>query len=400
MLSSWYNRSVEKKLRILVVAPPWVEIPPKGYGGAEVVIHNQVEGLVERGHYVTLFATGNSKTSGHLKYVFDHGLFDDNVHVSIGSGAVLHYHQAFQHAEEGQYDIVHIHLSAESGIIALPLIQDLTVPHLLTMHNQWPSDINEPTAKLHKDDHFVKHYTRNIRLASISKAMEHQCLKGDMRSAGIVYNSVDISKFEFNAEHGKYYAWLGRIVSYKGLREAIDAVKATGEHLLIGGLVHEEPEYFESLKNEFNDEQIIFLGPMNHFQKNELLKNAKALLNPIKWEEPFGMVMIEAMACGTPVITFDRGAAREVVEEGVSGFIVQNTEEMIARMPEIEKLDRTNVKQYVEKKFSIGKSAESLEKLMLKEIKRFERKQATKQLWPFEYPKLSPALSLNYASSV
>lgn len=360
-------------MKILEIAPPWVKTPPDGYGGAEWVVYNQVEGLIDRGHDVTLFATKDSKTRAQLKYVYDNGLMEQGIPVSIPTAALVHYDQALELANE--FDIVHIHLSTQSGISVLPLLKQLKVPHLITMHNQWPSEIDEENAFAQKDQQYMKYYTDNVRLLSISKTMEAQCLKGNLEPAGVVYNSVNAEKYEYSLEPGSYYTWLGRIVPYKGLKEAIETVKQINGKLVFGGVVRnnvkEEIDYFNQLKPLIDGQQIIFLGAVNHIQKNDLLKNATALLNPISWEEPFNMVVVEAMACGTPVIAFNRGAMPEIIKDGKNGFLVENITEMVEKTRLINEISREYCRSFVTETFSVATTARQLDYFMKNEIRHY-----------------------------
>lgn len=357
-------------MKILEIAPPWIDIPPNGYGGTEWVISNLTEELVKHGHEVALFATKNSKTSAKLKYTFDKSLSDQKVPWEAALPALIHYDQALKNAD--QYDIIHFHLSSQTDLVMFPFIQKLHTAHVVTIHGHWPYDVFS-----FMDHQFKKLYAKDIRVISISKFMESILPKG-FNSAGYVHNALDISKYQFGNNGGDYFAWLGRMVPDKGLYEAIRAVKRANAKLVFAGVYNEymklEREYFETkIRPHIDDEQIIFLGRADLAQKNKLLGEAIAFLNPIQWEEPFGMVMAESMACGTPVISFSRGAAPEVVVDQKTGFLVNSISEMVDAMAKAPKLDRQACRTHVEQNFTAQKMTLGYLQIFESEITRYQQ---------------------------
>lgn len=354
-------------MKILQIAPAWVNTPPKDYGGTEWVIASLITGLSGLGHDVTLFATKNSTATTDLKYVFDRCLLDQGIFWTAALPALVHYHQAFKLAED--FDVVHAHLSSGTDMILLPFLADLTekgIPNLLTIHAPWPFDHFS-----HMDDMYQQLYAEKILLVDISEAM-HKIRPKYFRDGGFVHNSLDTVKMKFNPRGGKYLTWLGRIIPRKGIAEAIKVAKMAGEQLVFAGFVDkylkESVLYWEhEVKPLIDGRQIKYLGPADLNLKNKLLGGAKAFLNPINWEEPFGMVVIESMACGTPLVSYDRGAMPEIIKDGENGFLVNGMTEMVKALSKVGKLDRQKCRQHVEDHFSPKAAAQKYLNLYRKE---------------------------------
>jgi glycosyltransferase involved in cell wall biosynthesis len=354
-------------MKILQIAPPWIATPPSGYGGTELVIYNLCKGFFELGHDITLFATKNSSSPGELDYVFNKGLVEMDIDWAASLPPVVHYHQAFRNTDE--YDVVHAHLSSGTDLIILPFLSDLAQKGkvaLMTIHGHWPYDRNT-----YMDPYFKKLYAKDIAAISISRAMQ-KLLPKEFRDIGYIHNSLDLNTLSFRARPGAhtndtsmrpgsndrgYLTWLGKILPDKGTHEAILAAKEAGERLVFGGIVEKydkrSVEYFHTkVQPLIDDDQIVYVGPVDVKSKNKLLGGAKAFLNPIAWEEPFGMVMVEAMACGTPVISYNRGAAPEIIRHGKNGFLVKSRKEMVKAIAVIDTINRKDCRAYVEEKFS------------------------------------------------
>jgi glycosyltransferase involved in cell wall biosynthesis len=357
-------------MKILQIAPPWIATPPSGYGGTELVIYNLCKGLVELGHEVTLFATKNSQSPGKLDYVFPKGLVEMDIEWSASLPSFVHYHQAFQNADA--YDIVHAHLSSGTDLLILPFLSDLAqkgTAAVMTVHGHWPYDRHT-----YMDAYFKKFYAKDIATISISRAMQ-KLLPKELRDIGYVHNSLDPNTLSFRTRSGiythksshvdsrlrgndsGYLTWLGKITPDKGTHEAILAAKEAGEQFVFGGIVEKydklSVDYFQTkVKPLIDDDHVIYLGPLDVKAKNKLMGAAKAFLNPIAWEEPFGMVIVESMACGTPVISYNRGAASELIRSGKNGFLVKNRKEMVKAITRIDTIKRKDCRTYVEEKFS------------------------------------------------
>jgi glycosyltransferase involved in cell wall biosynthesis len=375
-------------MKILHIAPPWIATPPLGYGGTELVIYNLCKGLVELGHEITLFATENSQSPGKLHYVFNKGLVEMDIDWTAALPALVHYHQAFQRAHE--YDVVHTHLSSGTDLVILPFLSDLAQKGkaaVMTVHGHWPYDRNS-----YMDPYFKKLYAKDIAAISISRAMQ-KILPKEFRDIGYVHNSLDPATLSFQARPGRYtkkssseasrsrendkgyLTWLGKIVPDKGTHEAILAAKEAGEQLVFGGIVDKydklSVDYFETkVKPLIDDDQIVYLAPLDIRAKNKLLGGAKAFLNPIAWEEPFGMVMVESMACGTPVISYNKGAASELIKNGKTGFLVKNRREMVKAIARIDTIKRKDCRRHVEERFSPKAAAKKHLEIYEREIRR------------------------------
>jgi len=377
-------------MKILQIAPPWIATPPSGYGGTELVIYNLCKGLVELGHQLTLFATKNSQSPDELDYVFTKGLVEMDIDWSASLPAFVHYHQAFQKGDA--YDVVHAHLSSGTDLLILPFLSDLAQKGkavVMTVHGHWPYDRNT-----YMDPYFKKLYAKDIATISISRAMQ-KLLPKEFRDIGYVHNSLDPNTLSFRARPGiytdkssngdsrlrrndrGYLTWLGKIVPDKGTHEAILAAKEAGEQFVFGGIVDKydklSVDYFQTkVKPLIDDDHVIYLGPLDVKAKNKLMGGAKVFLNPIAWEEPFGMVMVESMACGTPVISYNRGAASELIKNGNNGFLVKNRKEMVMAIARVDMIKRKDCRTYVEEKFSPKAAAKKHIAIYQKEIAKMD----------------------------
>lgn len=356
-------------MKILQIAPPWIATPPVGYGGTELVIYNLCEQMVEMGHDVTLFATKNSHTSAKLKYVLEKGLHEQGLPWNGALPALLHYQHALKLFTEGHYDVAHLHLSSQTDLMLLALLADLKKPYVLTIHGHLPFD-----RYTNFDQYYFDAYAKKVSAVNISETMQNY-MPRQFKSDGFVYNGMEVEKMTYNPNPGDYYAWIGRIVPAKGLHHAINVVRQTGDKLIFAGTVDKNNEdggldYFHTQIKPFIDgEQIKYIGEANFAMKNELFSNAKAFLNPIDWVEPFGMVMIEAMGCGAPVISFDKGAAKELILNEETGYLVRDEAEMIEAMKYVGNISRAACRQHVLKNFSARASAQGYLKIYYAKIK-------------------------------
>lgn len=396
-------------MKILQIAPPWLSIPPQNYGGTEWIIANLIKELDKQGHQVTLFATGNSQTAAELKYVYDTGLFEQNdaewslMQPALALPALVHYDQAFKEAASGKYDIVHAHLSAGTDLMKLKFLSELTVPYLATTHMIFPFD-----KWSNKDDEYVKYYARDIRLVFISQT-QSQLYSNDFYKLGVVHNSLDLSLHQFQAEpkgyQGQpYLTWLGKIMPWKGLDVAIEVAKRADMRLIFAGVLDEtnHPEskvYFkEKVEPYIDGDQIQFVGPADLKLKNELLGNATAFLNPISWSEPFGMVVIEALACGTPVVSFNRGGAKEIISHGQVGYLTDSQDQMLACLSQIDQLERHNCRRHVEEHFSAQSMTNQYLKLYHRSIADHHSRQLTDMIGQSSGPTIQSSIKLRTRS--
>lgn len=343
-------------MKIGVIGPIWLKIPPIGYGGTEEVVYNLVNGLVDKGHDVILFGPRNAKVKAKVFPTVETPLRDQGVDWTNVPFLLNHIATAFDKADE--FDVLHMHINKSQDYLALPLAVNSRTPVIFTLH------FKLPTPDYYQDRHIVLNKYRELPFTSISNSQR----KGlSLNYIATVYNALRIEDFPFQAKPDDYFVWLGKIKPVKGTKEAILAAKKAKVKLYVLGPVDrgvpEMVSYYENeIKPLFDGKQIVEVGEVSSKQRNEYLGKAKALLNPISWEEPFGLVMAEAQAVGTPVIAFNRGAAPEVVVDGKTGFIVDNLDQMVEKIGMVGTISRQACRQNVEDKFTIGKMIEGYEK--------------------------------------
>jgi Glycosyltransferase len=349
-------------MKIAQIAPPWITIPPKNYGGTENVIYNLVEAQVAQGHDVTLFAPGDARTSAHLVSFFPRSLIDAGVPWHAHLKAFYHFYKAIEYIQSHHFDIVHMHLSSSADMYLFPLAtQLLKTPCVMTVHSHFPFD--RVQSWVGDADTYYMEWVKLMPLIAISRRARLQ-FPPHLRVMDVIHHGLPMGDFAPTVERpGNYLAWLGRFVPEKGAARAIQVARATKTPLIMAGTVDryvkESVEYFErEIKPQIDGELIKYIGPVDLHAKVDLLSGAKGFLNPIDWEEPFGMVMIEAMAVGCPVISFARGAASEIVVPQRSGFLVDTMQDMIASVRRLPELDRKSVRSYAKQNFSAQVMAE------------------------------------------
>lgn len=341
-------------MRIAQLAPIWLPVPPPGYGGTERIVSYLTEALVSRGHDVTLFATGDSQTKAQLEAFFPKALGIDVEPQKSPLLALVHILECFKHA--GEFDIIHSHVQYLGMFFA-----ELTkTPIVHTLHGSFTEEDVAP------DKRVVLRRFQNQRFISISNNQRLALPK--LNYVATVYNGIPIEEFDFNQDGGDYLAWIGRITGKKGVVDAIKVAKYLNMKLKIAAFIDPlEQTYFErEVKPLIDGKQIEFLGELSKEEKSEFLGRARCLLFPIKWREPFGMVMVESMATGTPVIAYNSGSVPEVVVDSVTGFVVNTAEEMAAKVGQIDKIDRLACRKHVESNFTIEEMVDGYEQAYLK----------------------------------
>ncbi len=343
-------------MRIAQLAPLWIPVPPYTYGGTELVISWLCDELVRRGHEVTLFATGDSKTKAKLVSIWPTSLWRANLK-SPHAVFSLMYLKLIE--MQDQFDIIHDHCE----FYTCPYSKFLKPPIVTTLHHP----LTEETITLYKK-------FPNINFVAISN---HQRKHGPgINIVKRIYHGLPLEKYPFNDRPKDYLLWLSRIGPDKGIAEAIDIAKLSGEKLIISGnILPQYADYFEfRIKPLIDGKKIQFVGASDFPKKIELFRNAKAFLFPVKRPEPFGLVVIEAMACGTPVIAFRQGSMPELIQDGKTGFLVSSVEEACQAVKKIEKIKRIDCRKWIEENFNLRRMVNRYEKLYKKILRKKNEK--------------------------
>jgi glycosyltransferase involved in cell wall biosynthesis len=327
-------------MRIAQVAPLHESVPPALYGGTERVVSYLTEELVRQGHAVTLFASGDSVTKARLIPASESALrLNEGVSDPLAHHFVL-LEEVF--ARAGDFDIIHFHID----YLHFPFSQRQSTPHVTTLHG-----------RLDLPDLIPLHKTfSEIPLVSISDAQRIPLPWANWQ--GTVYHGLPIELYQPRSEPGDYLLFLGRISVEKRFDRAVEIVKRSGMRLKCAAKIEEaDRQYFEETIQSLG-RMVEYVGEVGESDKQDLLANAYALLFPIDWPEPFGLVMIEAMACGTPVIAYRCGSVPELIDDGVTGFIVDDLEAATDAVPKIRDLDRNLCRRRFEERFSATRMAQ------------------------------------------
>lgn len=355
-------------MRIAQLVSLQESVPPRGKNGLEYMVYYLTEELVRRGHEVTLFATGDSKTSARLvkilPYPMSRGVLFD---LSPTHYALTVVAKAIEMSD--QFDIIHSHLGAPiyyfSHLTDTPIIE--------TVHSSDSSTVNkenESSMKKYSKDRRRRFY--NIHHVYVSQSQREKF--NPRKNSSVIYNGINFQNFSFKNQEGDYFAYLGYLNENKGAHLAVQAAKKTGAKLKLAGSYYGCEKFFEKkIKPYLKEGQIEYVGVLAPKERNEFLGNAKGLLFPVNWEEPFGMVMIEAMACGTPVIGLDRASVPEVVKDGRTGYIVNDLRGMCGAIKKIDLIKREDCRRHVEEKFSVEKMTEDYEKIYERTINNFKK---------------------------
>ena len=318
-------------MRVGMLAPISWRVPPRRYGPWELVVSLLTEGLVERGVDVTLFATADSVTSARLDAVCPRPLMEDPS-LDAKVWEALHLANAFEHA--GALDLVHNHYD----FLPLTYSRLISTPLVTTIHGFSSDRIRT----------VYRRYDDRVAYVSISDADRDP----DLSYAATVYHGIDLSDFTFRDGPGRRLVFLGRIHPDKGVADAIAVAEAVGLPLVIAGIVHDREYFDREIAPRLDGEAVRYVGPIGPRDRDTLLGSAVALLHLVEFPEPFGLSMIEAMACGTPVIARRRGSVPEVIDEGVTGFVVDDVAGAIAAVDRARSLDRRGVRTRAAERFS------------------------------------------------
>lgn len=323
-------------MKIAQVAPLLESVPPRLYGGTERVVSYLTEELVQQGHDVTLFASGDSTTSAKLHSVIKKAIRLDPNHPDPTSFHILMLEELSQISNE--FDIIHYHID----VIHFLMSRNLLTPHVTTLHGR----LDIPDLKT------IFNSFTDIPLVSISNNQRLPLPLVNWQAT--VYNGIPMENYTFRKQAGNYLAFLGRISPEKGIEQAIEIAITSGMPLRIAAKIDQSDEqYYQStIKPLLAHPLIDYIGEINELEKDVFLGNAYAVLFPIQWPEPFGLVMIEAMACGTPVIAFKNGSVPEVMVHGETGFIVNSITQAVESIELIETISRECCRRIFENRFS------------------------------------------------
>jgi glycosyltransferase involved in cell wall biosynthesis len=298
-------------MRIALISTPFVAVPPHSYGGTELVVHELVEGLVERGHDVVLFATGDSTTSAELRALYAEAqwppeMLTDLNHVSWAMQQIV---------ERGPFDIVHAHSAV--ALACARLVPN--VPVVYTLHHERDSQLSV----------FYRHCP-HVHYIAISRDQRRR--EVPLERVDVIHHGLSPNNYEWTrTPAGDYVCFVGRFSRVKGPHTAIDVTARAGVPLRLAGEVHPPDERWANahLRDRMSQPHVQYLGVVGLEEKRPLLRDARALLAPIEWNEPFGLILIEAMLSGCPVVAFARGSAPELIERGVTGFVARDVDEMV-----------------------------------------------------------------------
>lgn len=328
-------------LHIAQIAPLWARVPPLEYGGTELRVFWLVEELRKRGHMVTLYASGDSRMSAQLHPVYPQTMLEAmqaNRAINYAHYANASFAEALR--ASASFDLLHCHSELEHisfGILSpVPVIYSLRTA-------------------LSIDDHWLLQRYPEIAFVAMSHSQIKAVPAERRLTIPVIYNGCDFEQYKPSFLPGKYLAFLGRMGKHKNPLGAIRTARAVDLPIVLAGKPQDQAEgvYFErEIKPLINGQDVMYVGPVNQEQKRAFLSSAAALLFPIQWEEPFGIVMIEAMASGTPVVACNRGSAPEVIDPGITGYYADSDEEMAALVPKALELDRRRVREHAQSRFS------------------------------------------------
>lgn len=332
-------------MRIAVLSPVAWRTPPKHYGPWEQVAYNIAEGLLLKGHDVTLFATKDSIFPGKLEAIIKQGYEEDKT-LDAKVAECLHISHLMEMA--GDFDIIH------NNFDFLPLTYSrlIKTPMLTTIHG-FSSEKIIPVYKQYND---IAYYV------SISYADRHPSLNYFAN----IYHGIRVEQFDVVEKPQDYLLFFGRMHPDKGAHDAVTIAKKSKRKLIMAGIIQDAAYFEKEIKPAIDDEQIVFIGQANAEKRNELLSNAAALLHPIYFNEPFGLSVAEAMCCGTPVIAYNRGSMPELIKNNASGFLVCNVEEAVEAVNKISSINRNACSEYAREKFSLSKMIEQYEEVYKK----------------------------------
>jgi glycosyltransferase involved in cell wall biosynthesis len=350
----------DPKMRIAMISTPFVSVPPREYGGTELVVHELVEGLVDRGYHVTLFSTEDSRTRARLQSLYRQALWPPETFTELN-----HVSWAMREIAEGDYDLVHAHSATALAIGRLVP----GTPLVYTLH--------------HEQEPALSQYYRHFPEVDFVAISEDQFRRetGAERCV-VIHHGLDPARYHCSEHPEPYVCFIGRLARAKGPHTAIDAAELAGVPIRVAGEVHPPDRDYGTAEVEprLRRSHVTYLGTIGTEQKVPLLCYARALLSPIDWNEPFGLVFIEAMLSGCPVVTFGRGSVPELIEHGVTGFIAESLEEMAGLIRPggpVDQLDRRVIRTRAARRFSRDRMVGDYERLYQAVVARTVRRPIT-----------------------
>lgn len=333
-------------MRIAMISTPFLAVPPRDYGGTELVVHELVEGLIDRGHELTLFATGDSRTRAELRSLYPQAHWPPGPLVDLN-----HVSWALKHAASRAFDVIHVHSAV--GLSVGRLLPDARLVY--TLHHAR----DEPLSAFYR-------YHPDVQYVAISE--DQRSREIPLPRCEVIHHGLDASRYEWAERAGDHVAFVGRLAQVKGPHTAIDAAGRAGVPIRVAGEVHSVDAEFgrREVMPRLTLPHVSYLGTVGMAAKVPLLRDARALLAPIEWNEPFGLILIEAMLCGCPVVAYPRGSVPELVEPGVTGFVVRDEEELVETIRPggvLDAFDRTRCRERAVARFSRDVMVDAHERL-------------------------------------
>ncbi len=330
-------------MRIALLAPLWKTVPPAKYGGTELVVSNLADELVRMGQDVTVYACGGSSTTARLVQVIDRPLYDivggfrfDSVPFSD----LVELKMAFDGATKGQFDVINNHMNMSLA----PFGSYCPVPMVSTNHSSMAPD-SKQLAALSGESMYV----------SISNAQRK--LAPSLNYVATIYHGIRTNTFTYDcSKHGNYLLFLSTMSREKGADLAIEIARRVGMRLIMAGNITDR-KFFRSLEPQIDGDQVKFIGEVGHAEKNKLMREAYAYILPMRWQEAFGLTMVESLASGTPAIVFDNGAAHEVIDDGRTGFIVSSVEQAVEAVGKVPEISRAECRRQAVERFDVSRMA-------------------------------------------
>lgn len=336
-------------MRIAQIAPLVERVPPRAYGGTERVVSVLTEELVRRGHDVTLYASGDSVTAADVSATVPRALREDRSdNIYSVNPPVLHLlGRAYAHARD--YDIIHDH----TGTMGLSFAELSPTPVVLTQHGNLDAD----ELPLYRE-------FRRAVIVPISRALAER--HPGLNYTDVIHHGLPFDRYPFGKHPGRYLLYVGRICREKGTHLAVRLARELGLPLIIAAKLEHAPQemrYFRTHVRPYLSSRIDWVGEVDERERNRLMAGALCLVHPITWDEPFGLTLIESMACGTPVVAMGRGSIPEIVRHGVTGYVADSYEQMKAAISQVHRIDRAACRDYARSQFSVGRMADAYESL-------------------------------------